>query len=151
MPIIQLTTKILAPVAICFDLSRSIDLHMQSMEHTKETAIAGVTSGLISLGESVTWCARHFGIKFKMTTQITAFEYPVCFVDEMIKGPFKRLHHTHEFEQIDEHTIMKDTFDFASPVGVLGNIVDALLLKRYMIQLLEQRNQVIKAVAENNY
>jgi len=150
MPVIQLTTRIAAPAVTCFDLSRSIDLHMQSMVHTGETAIGGTTSGLINLGETVTWSARHFGIRFRMTSKITSYEYPIYFVDEMIKGPFKRLHHIHKFEQNSGYTIMTDTFDYASPGGILGSIVDALFLKKYMTRFLEHRNRVIKDVAEDS-
>ena len=57
MPTINLTTEINAPIEICFDLSRSIDLHKHSMEHTGEEAIAGRTSGLIEDGEFVAWQA----------------------------------------------------------------------------------------------
>jgi hypothetical protein len=60
MPTINLTTEINAPIEICFDLSRSIDLHKHSMEHTGEEAIAGRTSGLIEDGEFVTWQAKTF-------------------------------------------------------------------------------------------
>lgn len=62
MPRIVLKTIIRAPIDRCFDLSRSIDLHKVSTEQTNEEAIDGVTSGLISLDESVTWRAKHFGI-----------------------------------------------------------------------------------------
>jgi hypothetical protein len=41
----KLTTVIRAPVEVCFDLSRSIDLHIISTEHTGEQAISGVTTG----------------------------------------------------------------------------------------------------------
>jgi hypothetical protein len=61
MPRIVLKTEIDAPIEVCFDLSRSIDLHQISTAHTNEQAIDGVTSGLINLHESVTWRARHFG------------------------------------------------------------------------------------------
>ena len=64
-----------------FDLSRSIDLHVQSTGNTGEKAIAGCTSGLIELGESVTWEATHFGIRQRLTSKITAFERPRFFVD----------------------------------------------------------------------
>ncbi|MEH6514179.1 hypothetical protein [Maribacter arcticus] len=47
MPRIELRTEINAPKEIVFDLSRSIDLHKISTEHTKEEAISGKTSGLI--------------------------------------------------------------------------------------------------------
>jgi hypothetical protein len=50
---IELETLVFAPIDRCFDLSRSIDLHKISTSHTNETAIAGVTSGLICLNEQV--------------------------------------------------------------------------------------------------
>lgn len=148
MPVIQLMTTIKAPITTCFDLARSIDLHLQSMEHTKEKAVAGITSGLIGLGETVTWKARHFGIPFQLTSQITAFERPLYFVDEMIQGPFKRLRHVHRFEEQDGYTVMMDMFDFAVPMGVLGKLVDKLFLTRYLTILLQRRNQVIKEKAQ---
>jgi hypothetical protein len=58
MPLIRLETVIRAPIERCFDLSRTIDLHMRSTEETQEIAVAGVTTGLIGLGEEVTW-ERH--------------------------------------------------------------------------------------------
>ena len=54
MPIITIETTVKAPVDVCFDLSRSIDLHTISTKHTGERAVAGVTAGLIELGETVT-------------------------------------------------------------------------------------------------
>lgn len=85
---IDLTTIIHAPLERCFNLARSIDLHRLSMNGTEEEAIAGVTTGLISSGEEVTWRARHFGIVLTMTSKITGFEYPRHFRDEMVEGPF---------------------------------------------------------------
>ena len=55
MPKIEITTAIKAPLEICFDLARSIDLHKISTAKSKEQAIAGVTSGLIGMNETVTW------------------------------------------------------------------------------------------------
>jgi hypothetical protein len=66
---IDLTTIINAPIEICFDLSRSIDLHQQSTQQTHEKAIAGRTTGLIELNEFVTWQATHFLITQKLTSK----------------------------------------------------------------------------------
>nr|WP_321225937.1 hypothetical protein [uncultured Psychroserpens sp.] len=69
MPTIEIKTYISADIQTCFDLARNIDFHKASMEHSNEKAIAGKTSGLIGLGEWVTWEAKHFGnyqINFKM-------------------------------------------------------------------------------------
>jgi len=141
MPVIQIETTINAPNEICFDLSRSIDLHQQSMQHTDEKAIAGRTEGLIELGEEVTWQATHFGIKQNLTSKITAFDYPHSFRDEMVKGAFKSFTHDHLF--------MQDRFEFESPMGWLGRMFNHVILTRYMTELLRRRNQMIKEVAES--
>ena len=110
MPVIKLTTVINAPIAIAFNLSRSIDLHKISTAHTNEEAIAGVTSGLISMGESVTWRARHLGITQKLTSKISAYNFPYYFIDEMVAGPFKSFKHEHIFKEENGIVIMTDVF-----------------------------------------
>lgn len=148
MPTIRLTTHIRASREVCFDLSRSIDLHMQSTAHTGERAIAGRTSGLIGPGETVTWRARHFGIWQNLTSTITGYDRPVYFVDEMVQGAFRSIRHEHRFEAGGDGTVMYDVFAYQSPLGLLGRVADYLFLKRYMRRLLEERNAVIRAAAE---
>ena len=149
MPVIELHTLINARVEECFNLSRSIDLHLQSMQQHREKAIAGVTTGLINLHETVTWKARRFGLPFKMTVQITEMQYPVYFVDQMVNGPFKWFRHYHAFQHRGHQTLMTDEFVFRSPLGWLGKLVDNQILKAYLQKLLIQRNQLIKQTAEN--
>jgi ligand-binding SRPBCC domain-containing protein len=145
---IRVVTEISVPRSQVFDLARSIDAHMASTGKTKECAIDGVTTGLIGLGETVTWEARHFGIRQRLQVQITAYEYPELFVDEMIFGAFKSMKHTHRFIEVAGGTEMVDEFEFISPMGVLGKFADWLFLKRYMERFLIKRNQVLKALAE---
>jgi ligand-binding SRPBCC domain-containing protein len=139
---------IYAPREICFDVARDIDIHTQSASQTDERAIAGVTSGLIKLNETVTWEAIHFGIKQKLTVRITEFDYPHRFVDEMEKGAFKRFYHTHEFIEKENGTLMIDTFDYTSPFGLVGKLADRLFLERYMKEFFITRNRFIKKIAE---
>jgi ligand-binding SRPBCC domain-containing protein len=148
MPTIHISTNIHAPIELVFDLARSIDLHQISTEKTQEKAIAGKTSGLIELHETVTWRAKHFGIYQTLTTKITAFDKPNYFVDEMVQGAFKNFVHTHKFEEVPEGTIMTDIFDYQSPLGILGKMADVLFLKNYMTRFLMKRNEVIKMFAE---
>lgn len=148
MPTIRLTTHIRASREVCFDLSRSIDLHMQSTAQTGERAIAGRTSGLIGPGETVTWRARHFGVWQNLTSKITGYDRPVYFVDEMVQGAFRSIRHEHRFEAADDGTVMYDIFAYQSPLGLVGRVADYLFLKRYMRWLLEERNAVIRAEAE---
>ncbi|WPP50690.1 SRPBCC family protein [Catalinimonas niigatensis] len=138
------------PIEICFDLSRSIDLHKISTKQTGEEAIEGVTSGLISLNETVTWRAKHFGVWQKLITKITEYQRPIFFADEMVKGAFKAFRHEHHFEEIGEETLMIDYFEFQSPFGIVGKLVNRIVLIEYMTNMLEIRNQVIKEAAESD-
>lgn len=149
MPQIIIKTEIKADKKIVFDLSRSIDLHKISVQHTNEEAVAGKTSGLIGLDETVTWKAKHFGMSQLLTSKITAFESPDYFADEMVSGAFKSFRHEHHFADFNTGTLMTDYFDYQSPFRFLGSVADALFLKKYMRKLLEKRNATIKDFAES--
>ena len=150
MPVIYLETKIKSKIEICFDLSRSIDLHQISTAKSNEKAIDGKTKGLIEQDEFVTWRAIHFGIKQQLSSRITQFERPFHFRDEQIKGAFKYIIHDHFFESEGENTLMKDNFKFESPYSFAGKIFDKIILTNYMTKLLSERNQVIKEYAETD-
>lgn len=150
MPKIELETVIEAPIERVFDLARSIDLHKLSTKGTDERAIDGKTSGLIELGETVTWKAKHFGIYQKLKVQITEFDNPHMFCDVMLKGAFRKMRHIHKFRQEGKHTRMIDEFVFESPLGLLGKIVDSFFLKRYMKNFLIEKNKELKFFAEND-
>jgi ligand-binding SRPBCC domain-containing protein len=150
MPIVTLKTEISAPIERVFDLSRSIDLHTKTASQTRETAVGGRTSGLIELGETVTWNAVHFGFRLKHTSEIVELERPAHFRDSMIEGVFARLDHDHFFEETKNGTLMHDVFDFESPLWVLGKLVELVFLENYMKGFLERRNSMIKAFAEGD-
>jgi ligand-binding SRPBCC domain-containing protein len=147
---IVLVTLVHAPPERCFDLARSVDLHIASTRQTGERAVGAVTSGLLGPGEEVTWSARHFGIRQTLTSRITAFDRPHHFRDSMVRGAFRRFDHDHFFAACGEGTEMRDVFDFESPLGPLGRLVDAVVLERYLWRFLERRNEEIKRVAESD-
>jgi ligand-binding SRPBCC domain-containing protein len=149
MLVIRLWTPISAPQERVFDLARSIDAHQQSAERTHERAVAGVTHGLIGLGEEVTWEARHFGIRQRLAVRITGFERPARFQDTMVSGAFKSMKHDHEFVPRPSGTLMVDRFEFESPFGIVGRIVDRLFLAGYLRRFLIRRNEVLKKLAES--
>lgn len=146
---IELVTRIRAPRERVFDLARDVDAHVASAAGTDERPIAGKTSGLMDLGDEVTWRARHFGITQELTSRITMFDRPRHFRDSMVKGAFARFDHDHWFEEDAEGvTIARDLFDFDAPLGPLGAIADRLFLHRYMRRFLEVRMNVLKEMAE---
>jgi ligand-binding SRPBCC domain-containing protein len=147
---LELTMFVDAPPERVFDLARSIDLHRLSMEHTREEAIAGRTSGLIGLGETVTWRARHLGVRQRLTVRITGYERPRWFRDEMVRGAFATMVHDHHFAPARGGTEMRDVFRFAAPLGPLGRLAERLVLRGYMTRLLEARNAAIRRAAEGD-
>lgn len=149
MPIIQLETEIFAPIKRVFDLARSIDLHAESMSRSRERAVGGVMKGLIDVGETVTWEAVHFGIPQRLTSKITICDRPRHLQDKMVSGAFSRFTHDHFFTLVESGMIMRDVFDYDSPLGFLGKIADAIFLKAYMTKLLIERNRSIKETAES--
>jgi ligand-binding SRPBCC domain-containing protein len=148
MTSILLTTEINATIQRCFDLSRDVDIHLQSTEQTNEKVVAGRTIGLFEQGDTVTWEAIHFGIKQQLSTKITQMNAPTFFEDIMTKGAFKSMRHEHHFEEQNGRTYMKDIFRYETPYGLIGQLFDKLVLRRYMTGLLVKRNAVIKTVAE---
>jgi ligand-binding SRPBCC domain-containing protein len=147
-------TIIRAPIARCFDLARSIEAHLAGNVRWGEAAVAegGVTSGLLGLGQRVTWRARHFGIRQRLTSEITAMDRPVYFQDTMIAGAFHSMQHDHVFRALSPGTTeMEDVFRFAAPLPVLGRLAEILVLRRYMQGLLSERNAVLKKIAESNH
>ena len=150
MPTIEFTVMIHAPIERCFDLARSVDLHMLSTADTGERAIAGVTQGLMGLNDEVTWSARHFGVRQRLTSRIVAYDRPRHFRDSMVRGAFRRFDHDHFFEVREDYTEMRDRFDFDSPFGPIGRLANMLVLTRYMRGFLERRNLIVKRVAESD-
>src|SRR5260221_242554 len=132
MAVIELSNVIRAPRGPVFDLARSIDAHQDSTGGTEERAVAGVTKGLIGLNGEVTWEARHFGVRQRLTVRVSAFDRPKHFQDVMIAGAFKCMAHDHTFAEHPAGTLMSDRFEFKSPLGILGAIADRAFLASYM-------------------
>ncbi len=150
MPIIEVTLTARAPIERVFDLSRSVEMHMASTRQSNELAVGGVTNGLLELNDEVTWQATHLWVRQRLTSRITAFDRPRYFRDSMVRGTFKRFDHDHYFTGVESGTLLRDRFDFESPLGLLGHLADVLFLNRYIRRFLSARLHVVKSVAESD-
>ncbi|GAA3555540.1 SRPBCC family protein [Snuella lapsa] len=148
MPIIQIKTEINSDIKTCFDLARNIDLHQDSLKHYNEKAIAGKVTGLIELGEWVSWEAKHLGFVQHLTSKIVEFDSPNYFIGEMIFGAFKSFRHEYHFYENENKTLVVGKFYFESPYGILGKLANVLFLRRYMKKLLLTRSCFLKERAE---
>ena len=141
-----------APIERCFDLARSVEAHLAGNVHCGEATVAaaGVTTGLLGPGDQVTWQARHFGIRWSLTSEISALRRPVSFQVRMIHGPFRFMRHDHFFRALPcGQTELGNVYSFAAPLAVLGRVAEVTFLSRYMMGLLRERNEVIREIAES--
>lgn len=145
MATIHLETFIHAPPEVCFDLCLDVSFHERA-GHGR--AVAGTTAGALGLGDTVTWEATHLLVRQRLTSKIVAYDRPTFFVDEMQRGAFARWRHEHRFVELPGGTLATDDVDFASPLGLLGRLVDALLLESYMTRFLLRLNAHLKREAE---
>jgi ligand-binding SRPBCC domain-containing protein len=151
MPRIELTLSIAAPPERCFDLARSVEAHLHSARGTGEEVVGGRRTGLMELGDEVTWRARHLGLRLRLQSRITAFDRPRHFRDSMVRGPLARLDHDHHFMPDGRGgTVMRDVFDFRAPLGPLGRIAEWLWLERHFRRFLEVRNEALRQLAESD-
>ncbi|WP_353064682.1 SRPBCC family protein [Tunturibacter psychrotolerans] len=149
METIRSETWINAPVERCFLLSLSIDLHVASARSSREQAIEGVTTGLISEGETVTFRGRHFCLSLRHKSRIEVMRPYSYFRDVMVAGVFSHFEHDHHFATMDEGTRMRDEIRFIPPLGALGRVATKTLVRRHVAAFLMERNRGMKQVAES--
>ena len=148
MPTITLATEIHAPIGLCFDLCRDLDVHARTVPHTRERLVGDKTTGLAELDDVLTFEATHLGVRQRLTSLITEFDRPHLFADEALSGAFASLRHVHTFVEVPGGTLMRDALTWTSPLGVLGTLADRLFLTRYMLRFLATRNRNLKAICE---
>lgn len=148
MPIIRHEISIHAPILVCFDLARTVEVHAGKTLLTKQIAIEGITFGLMERGDFVTWETTHLGMKQKLTSQVIEMVKPYRFTDAMVRGAFHSFTHTHEFIEWGTETSMIDTFSYKSPFGILGKAANHLFLEKYMSHFIARHAQKVKRIAE---
>ncbi|MFT9600537.1 SRPBCC family protein [Mesobacillus sp.] len=148
MPTKKQQILIKAPIEVCFDLARNVDIHIETNSKTYEKAVGGVTKGFLEEGDSVTWEAVHFKIRQRLTAQVIKMRRPYEFVDVMVKGAFHSFTHTHQFIETENGTLMVDVFQYKSPFGLLGRLADKVILERYMDEFIRTRGISLKTIAE---
>ena len=148
MTTIVVETRIAAPIELCFDLARDVEAHVKTSSSTGERAVAGKTSGLLDLGDVVTFEAVHFGIRQRLTSKIVELDRPSRFVDEMLQGAFASLRHIHEFVADGVSVVMRDTLTWRSPLGFLGVVADKLFVERHLRAFIVKKQSELKEYAE---
>jgi ligand-binding SRPBCC domain-containing protein len=148
MATIRLETYIAASPERVFDMTRDIAAHARTTAGTQERVVAAPEGGMLTLGDEVTFEAVHLGVRQRLTARVVEYDRPRRFVDEMTRGAFARLRHTHAFQPEGSGTRMVDTLEFASPFGPVGRLFDGVFLAGYMRRFLSRKNAAMKDLLE---
>ncbi len=104
---------------------------------------AGVGSTIVTSFRVVSFLP----VRARWIARITEFEWNDHFADVQDKGPFKSWHHRHQFRAETRAgvagTLVRDAIEYVVPFGFLGDIVDALFVRRQMQRTFAQRQQVL--------
>jgi ligand-binding SRPBCC domain-containing protein len=86
---------------------------------------------------------RPLGIPQRWRSAITVWEPPARFVDEQVVGPYRSWHHLHEFHAVEQGTEIRDTVRYSLPLGPLGQLAHALVVRRQLESIFTYRERVI--------
>lgn len=105
--------------------------------------IVNVSTKQMGKGTLIDYKLKVHGVPMKWKTSIEEWKPDDMFVDNQISGPYKKWHHTHEFKDLGEGTLMTDTVIYRLPMGKLGEIVGGWLVKTDVNNIFDYRKKFI--------
>lgn len=97
----------------------------------------------LGTGTLIDYRLSLFGVPFGWRTRIEAYQPPVGFVDVQLAGPYRHWRHTHAFEDAPGGTLMRDRVEYRLPLGPLGDLAHAVVVRRQLRAIFDHRREVI--------
>jgi ligand-binding SRPBCC domain-containing protein len=85
-------------------------------------------------------------IKLHWVTEITHVEKYKYFVDEQRMGPYSFWHHRHFLKEVNGGVEMTDIVNYKVPLGIMGRIVNGLLIKNQLKSIFDYRYKKIDEI-----
>jgi ligand-binding SRPBCC domain-containing protein len=91
-------------------------------------------------GTLIEYRLRLHGLPFRWLTRIDVWEPPHRFVDRQLRGPYRDWRHEHTFAAGGPGgTLMRDRVEYSLPLGPLGRLADAVLVRRDLARIFDHR------------
>ena len=84
------------------------------------------------------------GIPMNWVTEITTVNAPHLFVDTQLSGPYIHWHHQHFFKEIEGGVEMEDIVHYQLPLGIVGDLVNRLMVRKRVEGIFKYREKVLK-------
>jgi ligand-binding SRPBCC domain-containing protein len=94
-------------------------------------------------GAEINYVIRWLGLPVKWKTIIRRYDPPRIFVDEQARGPYRLWHHEHTFEETAAGVVIRDRVDYRLPLGPLGRVAHAVIVKRQLLEIFRYRQAAI--------
>lgn len=96
-------------------------------------------------GDRIEYKLRFLGLPLRWTTLITLLRKNEVFADLQERGPFRYWLHTHTFRAANGGVEMHDRVEYELPLGILGRLFGAPLVRRQLQSVFDFRAEAIKA------
>jgi ligand-binding SRPBCC domain-containing protein len=97
-------------------------------------------------GAEMDYIISWLGLPMRWKTLITEYEPPFLFVDEQTRGPYHSWKHRHTFEPSNEGTRVGDRVEYSLPLGPLGQVAHAAIVKRQLTDVFEFRQRELTKI-----
>ncbi|MBA3263105.1 MAG: SRPBCC family protein [Thermoleophilaceae bacterium] len=106
-----------------------------------------VTPGPIAVrrGTMIEYRLRLHDMPIRWLTRIESWQPGRCFEDVQLRGPYRLWHHTHTLAPHDAGTSMRDVVRYSLPLGALGRLAHAAVVRRDVEHIFDFRRAAVAA------
>ena len=94
-------------------------------------------------GLRIEYRVKPLGFPQPWLSEITLYDPPHRFVDEQVRGPYRRWHHDHRFRAVGGGTEVTDTVTYALPYGWIGRLAHGILVRRQLESIFDYRTRAL--------
>ncbi len=144
MRLYQLHSKQLLPISKkeAWDfLSSPKNLKVITPNHMGFHILSGADKPMFP-GQIIQYIVKPFPfLSTKWVTEITHVVDGEYFVDEQRFGPYALWHHKHFLKEVDGGVEMEDIIDYKIPLGILGQLMHPILVKKQLERIFKYREE----------
>lgn len=100
----------------------------------------------MAAGTQIDYRLRVHGVPLRWTSRIEEWAPGSSFVDRQLRGPYRLWHHRHTFRERGGATIVRDTVDYALPLGPAGELAHAVFVRRDLERIFAFRHEAVARI-----